>query len=263
MSVDVKVQLGELPPFWNRNALFFANLLSLFFGNTLQTRTLKAEVGRIESYGGRLAPIINILFKGGNNLLVLDRKPDEDLVNYLEGELGLGLPEVAVLPFDRYVTFPARIEAGLDGLPADFHVIAEYAAEWVDGFVTDECIVDIARCLGKTTLSSLEGSRRGNNKVLLHEFLVSDELPHFDTEIATAPGDLEACVAAIRDRGYARAVIKVQVGASGVGMIKIDTSTRPISVPEYIFGSSGFAVGRSGVCTSQLIGNKRFAYNKR
>jgi hypothetical protein len=235
MSVDVKAHLGKLPPFWNRNALFFANLLSLFFGNTLQTRSLKKEVGRIESYGGRLAPIMNILFKGGNNLLVLDRKPDEDLVAYFEKGLGLSLPEVAVLPFDRYITFPARVEAGIDGLPADFRTIAEHPAEWVDGFVTDECIVDIARSLGKATLSELEGSRRGNNKVLLHEFLVSDGLPSFDTQIATSPDDLDACVAAIRDQGYSRAVIKAQVGASGVGMIKIDTVSRPASVPDYFF----------------------------
>jgi len=235
MSVDVKAHLGKLPPFWNRNVLFFANLLSLFFGNALQTRTLKTEVGRIESYGGRLAPIMNVLFKGENNLLVLDRKPDEDLVSYFGQGLGLSLPEVVVLPFDRYITFPTRVEAGVDGLPADFRAITEHPAEWVDGFVTDECIVEIARCLGKTTLSELEGSRRGNNKFILHEFLISDGLPSFDTEIAKAPEDLDACVASIRSQGYSKAVIKSQVGASGVGMVKIDTDCKPESIPDYFF----------------------------
>ena len=86
---------GELPPFWQeRRAIFFANLLSLFFGNEMETEALKKEVGRIDSYGGRLAPIIDTLFQGGNNLLVVDQQPDEALVNYFSETLGLGIPEL-------------------------------------------------------------------------------------------------------------------------------------------------------------------------
>ena len=88
--------------------VFFANLLSLFYGNEEETQSLREEVGRIESYGGRLAPILNILFKGGNNLLVLERELDVDLMSYFERDLALSIPELVVLPHQRYVDFPHR-----------------------------------------------------------------------------------------------------------------------------------------------------------
>ena len=56
--------LNTLPPAWDRSGIFVANLFSLFFGNENQTRDLCAEVGRLETYGGRLIPILGLMFKG-------------------------------------------------------------------------------------------------------------------------------------------------------------------------------------------------------
>ena len=86
--------------------------------------------------------------------------------------------------------------------------------------VTDEHVVRIARSLGKSTLSSVQGSRRGNNKLLLHQFLLSRGLPTLDTEIAADAADVPRCMNAMRRRGYRAAVIKAQVGASGIGMMR-------------------------------------------
>ena len=44
---------------------FFANLLALFFGNEAETKSLADEVGEIDSYGGRLIPILNLIFRKG------------------------------------------------------------------------------------------------------------------------------------------------------------------------------------------------------
>ena len=171
MSVTVHRIPGQLPPFWeDRRAVFFANLLSLFFGNEEEANALKREVGRLSSYGGRLLPIINTLFRGDNNLLVVDQAPNEALSNYFVESLGLDLPDVEVLPFDDYQTFVEHLR---DETVYDHGVmerIALHPAEWIDGFVTDQWIADLAQGLGKTTISSIDGSRRGNNKRLLHRF---------------------------------------------------------------------------------------------
>ena len=94
---------GHLPPLWDRQVAFFANLLALFFGNDEQTASLTAEVGEIDSYGGRLIPILNLLFRNENNLLVLEREPDEILCRYLSDDLGLSLPGMQVLRHAEYV----------------------------------------------------------------------------------------------------------------------------------------------------------------
>ncbi|MCB1089114.1 MAG: hypothetical protein KDM63_18910, partial [Verrucomicrobiae bacterium] len=74
-AIPVIASPGTLPPFWDRNAVFIANLLGLFFGNEEETRLLSEEVGEVDSYGGRLIPIIDLLFAGpGKNLLVLERE---------------------------------------------------------------------------------------------------------------------------------------------------------------------------------------------
>ena len=43
-------------------------------------------MGEVDSYGGRLIPILNILFKGPDNVLILERPPDETLCNYFRHE---------------------------------------------------------------------------------------------------------------------------------------------------------------------------------
>ncbi|MDA0991763.1 MAG: hypothetical protein O3A51_13555 [Verrucomicrobia bacterium] len=234
--VPIHNLVGQLPPFWDRSVIFFANLLSLFYGNAGGTRTLRDAVGRIDSYGGRLAPIINLLFKGGNNLLVLQREPDAALVNYFVKDLGLSLPSLTVLPYEDYDRFADVIAEDTHDWPKPYRVIADHSAEWVDGFVTDEHVAEIAQSLGKTTLSGLTGSRRGNNKVLLHRFLLEQGIPAFDTEFAETRAELGACITALQRRGYARVVVKAQVGASGIGMIKLPANPESAGdVPDYLF----------------------------
>ena len=47
--VKVIARPGHLPEFWDRHAVFFANLLGLFFGNEAETESLTQEVGEIDS----------------------------------------------------------------------------------------------------------------------------------------------------------------------------------------------------------------------
>ena len=53
-GVRVVESRARLPGFWNRNTVFVANLLGLFFENEEQTRMLASEVGEMDSYGGRV-----------------------------------------------------------------------------------------------------------------------------------------------------------------------------------------------------------------
>ncbi len=110
--VRVIANPGRLPVFWDRRAVFVANLLGLFFGNDAETRALSAEVGEVDSYGGRLIPILNLLFQGGDNLLVLERKPDENLCNYFSGSLGLSLPKLEILPHQDYLAIGRDLQNG-------------------------------------------------------------------------------------------------------------------------------------------------------
>jgi hypothetical protein len=162
---------GQLPPFWQeRRAIFFANLLGLFFGNEGKTQALRREVGRIASYGGRLLPILTTLFKNGKSLLVVDQRPNEALADYFRDDLGLDLPEVEVLSHDQYERFADQLGDEIPFESEAMEQIALHPAEWVDGFVTDAYIAGLAQGLGKSTVSGLEASQRGNDKVLLHPF---------------------------------------------------------------------------------------------
>lgn len=236
---------GTLPPMWPRRAIFFANLLALFYGNSAQTESLRQEVGEIDSYSARLIPIMNLLFREPGNMLVLEREPDPKLCQYLREDLGLSLPRMCVLPHDDYV----RLGEGLDSaglplasLPGDLLPqlvqLKDAAAQWVDGYVTDEVITKFARHLGCQTISSSDASRHGNNKLRLHEFLVSAELPAFDTVIVKSPGEVPQAAEELAALGYREAVIRAQIGASGIGMMRlrdIRQADQLPEIPEYIF----------------------------
>ena len=64
---------GQLPTFPGRNAVFIANLMGLFFGNEKQTELLAKEIGEVDSYGGRLVPILNLLFRAPDPMLSCSR----------------------------------------------------------------------------------------------------------------------------------------------------------------------------------------------
>ncbi|CAN5298394.1 hypothetical protein BH23VER1_BH23VER1_34070 [soil metagenome] len=206
------------PSHWDRDIVFFANLLSLFFGNESQTKALADTVGEVDSYGGRLLPVLDLIFRGPpgrapQNLLVLERPPDPALCDYFTNALGLSLPRTESLTHHQYLALPGADEA---------HPVLQMAlgspARWVDGYVTDPTLEAIAARVGKRTLSSLEGSHRGNNKLLLHQFLEAQGLPTIPAEVIANQDALAPAAARLVRAGFTAGVLKSQVGASGIGM---------------------------------------------
>jgi hypothetical protein len=233
MGVSTIYAPGRLPSFWDRKAIFFANLQALFFGNETAIRELSAQVGEIETYGGRLCPLIDLLFRQGGNLLVLEHEPDRILLEYFSTELGLTIPEYVILPHQQYRQPPERPSAAESDV---WRRIANHPAPWIDGFVTDEILASVAEAMGKRTLVSPASSRCGNNKLLVHRFLQQSGFPVFDTEMAESPRDVLQAAARLRARGYQRIVVKSQIGASGIGMVMLDAE-RPVvdAMPEHLF----------------------------
>ena len=114
--------------------------------------------------------------------------------------------------------------------------IARHSAAWIDGFVTDAMLTGAAEILGKRTVSSAEIGRRGNNKLLLHRFLEAQGFPVFDTQTAESAGEVAAAAAVLRKQGYRRVVVKAQIGASGIGMRKLDASNPELeAVQQHMF----------------------------
>jgi len=233
--IQVHCAPGTLPEFWDRQVIFMANLLGLFFGNDLETEALREQVGPLETYGGRLVPVLGLLFHGdGPNLLVLERPPVAALLDYFREELRLPLPEIAVLPYESYPALTRR-ECDTDPqLAALLDRLQQHSAPWMRGYVTDEALTRLAAWMGKQTISSLEADRAGNNKLQLHQHLEQCGLPVFDTEFAESPSDVPSCLASLRRRGYKRAAVKAQIGASGIGILRLETH-RAEPVPDYLF----------------------------
>src|SRR5690606_27252614 len=139
--------------------------LAMFFGNEAGTRALASEIGEADSYGGRLLPILNLIYRRNDNLLVLERDPDASLMSYFTQQLGLSLPEVEVLSHEEYLHLARRkfLAHPLVGR------MKSHAARWIDGYVTDDTLDQLSTRLGKRTISSPAGSRLGNNKRLLYQ----------------------------------------------------------------------------------------------
>lgn len=227
---------GYTPRLWqDRQAIFFANLLGMFFGNVQQTETLAREITRPESYGARVVPIMGLLFRGGQNVAVLEVPPDEALCRYFRSDLGLTLPDVHVLPHGDYVEIGRSLVLGAPAQHPIIGALRAHAAPFVDGFVTDPTLEQIAAALGKRPLSTSEGSRRGNNKYLLHAHLECAGLPVFDTELADSPVEVVRRMASLASRGFRHVVVKSQIGASGVGLMKAAVDDAHLAVPDSFF----------------------------
>ena len=217
---------GTLPPPAPKPTVFFANLNSLFFGNAGAACALSEMLGgTLSSYGGRLASILDLLFHAPDdtpNLLIVDCPPQPELIEYHRQVLDLRIPELLVADQAHYST------------PEVLERIAASGARYVDGFVTDAQLAEIAATCGKQTLSTPEGSHLANNKLAFHREIVRLALPAFDTEIAASPADLPDCLHALNRKGYRFAAVKSQIGASGIGVIKVDTRN-PEPIPDLIF----------------------------
>ncbi|MHC4321017.1 MAG: ATP-grasp domain-containing protein [Planctomycetota bacterium] len=237
MTVEIKDTLGQLPAFWDRNVIFFANMQSIFYDNHGELERLKQQVMGVETYGGRLIPIMNLIFKGENNLLVLERFPDQTLIRYFEKDLGLSLPNIVILSHSVYDSLLNQGDKLIhDKIGPTLTTIHQHNATWVDGFVSDNVLINLAKALNKPTVSSLEGSKRGNNKFLLHNSLSEKGFPVFDTMAASSPDDVPSCIATLRKKGYKKAVVKAQIGASGIGMTSLSTNPGITnSIPEHFF----------------------------
>ncbi len=234
MSVEVKIIPGELPIFWNRSAVFFVNLHALFFGNDDLTKVMEREICGMPTYGGRVVSILNLIFRNKKNLVILEAPPDEALLEYVSNKLGISIPDIEVLPFKSYGSLKELITN--NEVEPVIKKIRRHSAEWVDGFVTDETLTAIADSTGKSTISSFEGSKKGNNKLLLHNHLEEKGLPVFDTFLASSAGEVISCFDKLYKTGYHEAVIKSQIGASGCGLEKHYTACNTNSeLPDYFF----------------------------
>ncbi|GAX59790.1 hypothetical protein SCALIN_C04_0278 [Candidatus Scalindua japonica] len=237
MTVTIKNIPGQLPAFWDRDVIFFANMQSIFYENRGGLERLNRLVTGVETYGGRLIPIINLVFKGNNNLLVLEKPPDQSLISYFEKDLGLHLPDITVLSHSIYDNLLNQCDTLInDETSSTLTMIHQHNANWVDGFVSDNILINLAKALKKPTICSMEGSKRGNNKFLLHNILLEKGFPVFDTIPASSPDEIPTCIAMLRNRGYKKAAVKAQIGASGIGITSLSTIPgEEVSVPEHFF----------------------------
>ena len=231
--IPVTIHNEQLPLFWEHSSLFFANIHALFYGNDQATRFLDDRVDGLSWYGSRMLGILNLLFRGPNNLLLLEVAPDAQLIEYLT-ELDLHLPEYAILPQQKYESLLKTLDG--DIAAKKNHFLYQQPATCVDGFVTDSNLKKIAEKLDKKTASTLEGSRKGNNKFLLHHHLQRQGLAVFDTEIAESAHGIQPSLEKLRRRGFDKAVVKAQVGASGCGSMVLPTHNgQNDPVPDYFF----------------------------
>lgn len=226
---------GELPEMWNRSVIFFANILSLFYGNDCEINVLREKVGTLETYGSRLIPIINLMFQKHSNILLLERPPERSLLHYFTSTLNLSLPEIKVLTRQDYLSIGNPQAENNQKLEELLIELRKTEAQWIDGYVTESQLIKIGEKTNKKPMSSLNGSHRGNNKVLLHQHLEKSGLPTFDTSVAENTKDIKKYFKTLNGKGYQSAVVKASIGASGIGMIKIDFAKDRYDIPEYLF----------------------------
>lgn len=212
---------GIIPPPRAGNVGYFANLSAMFFDNAELTDELRRCVQSLSSYGGRLLPIICLRWSGERNLLFLERQPIGVVRDYFGNELGLRLPEVRTFEPGRPVA--PDLEAEIRAAP-DMHL---------DGFVTDRHLSELAERTGARLAGSVAGSRRGNDKILLHRFLAERGEPVFEAIEAASPAEVAPAAAALARRGYRYAAAKSAIGASGIGLVRFETSAPPAIPPSH------------------------------
>jgi len=240
-ALEISDCTDRMPAFWGRQVVFFANLYEIFYENHAKTAALAEVVGPSRSYGGRFIPALNLLYRGAHNLLVLEEAPSATLCRYFSEDLGLSLPEFLVMSAGDYPLLAAgeespaarklyaalRDHVGRTGGPGN---------RWVDGFVTDAELVQIAGRLNLPVTTTAEGSRRGNNKLLIFEHLRDAGWPVIPSVLAESPAAIRGCLETLGRQGFTYAVVKSQMGASGIGLRKLSVEgDREVTLPDYFF----------------------------
>lgn len=217
--------------------LFFCNIHSIFYDNLPQADDLISQIYGAHSYGSRVISILNLIFRRGPNKIFLEAAPEPNLLNYLAEDLSLSLPTFEVLDQRGYRDLVSALKRG-DGGELDSMIAAlrHHQASWVDGFVTDRTLVEAAERLQKRTITTVAGSKNGNNKYLLYRHQLEKRLPVFETLLAFGPGEIPSCLDRLGALGYRKAVVKAQIGASGYGMMRFNTEGASLqTVPDYFF----------------------------
>ncbi|NIP30289.1 MAG: hypothetical protein GTO02_13650 [Candidatus Dadabacteria bacterium] len=228
---------GELPDFWNRSVIFFSNIESVVFGNIEELEKLESEVKGFEAFGGRLISVLNLIFNGRPNLLVLEKASDQSIFNYYKDTLKLSMPELLIIDHEIYHSINSDDKAINENKNVKKlrEMLSSHPAKWVDGFITDNSLMNWAEKFNKTCINSSQACYDANNKMELHYYLLEKELPVIDTEVAASIEHIHYCLENLLENGYKKAVVKSQFGASGVGMITLDTDIRKVEIPDYMF----------------------------
>ncbi|MFQ5508400.1 MAG: hypothetical protein ACE5FN_03590 [Leptospirillia bacterium] len=216
-ALPVQVQMGQMPRLWRGSALFFGDLYAIFYGEPEKTRQLQESVSGFFGYGGRLIPMLDLLYQGADNVLILQEHPNPEALAFFSERLGLSLPDIHVLDHRDYQNFGE----GLARNPALSDLLKTHPATDIDGYVTDPQLERIAATLNKTVVNSYKESRDANDKVALFRFLGEAGLPMFDGG-EVPPSELEDALNALADKGYAKAAVRSSLGASGFGVATLD-----------------------------------------
>ncbi len=225
----VNTRLGELPPLWRHSALFFGDLYAIFYGEPEKTRQLQESVAGFFGYGGRLIPIMDLLYGGGNNVLILHEHADTAGLDYFRERLGLSLPTMELLDHNEYDSFHEALGARQEL----FEFLRAHPARCIDGYVTDPYLERIARRLEKPVVNSYQESKNANDKIALNHFLGQAGLPVFHGG-EVAPDDLDECLAGLAKEGYTKAVVRSSLGASGFGMATVELDGSPVDLPYHL-----------------------------
>ena len=144
MTPEVYKNPGQLPAFWDHSVVFFANILSLFYGNEEEKQALIQKVGTLETYGSRLIPILNLLYRGRDNLLVLEKPPEGNLNNYFVHDLKLSLPQIKVVNHRLYEALGDPTKQETLDVQSVFHEFEQLNGVVLDGYVVDNVVARVA-----------------------------------------------------------------------------------------------------------------------
>lgn len=218
---NVIVQLGKLPPCWQCSTIFFANLACIFFGEPLKTKEISENVIGFHSYGGRLLPILGLLFRGGRNILLLPEMPQPELTAFFRDQLHLTIPEIVIIT-PPHSCGDQELTVGASTLRR----LAASAAEVIDGYVTDTALEKLAGQIGKRSINTMQSCLLANDKIRLHRFLQQRGMPVFDGGETASEAEFAAALADLAGRGYRKAAVRAAIGASGFGMQLIELNSK-------------------------------------